>query len=101
MPGSLDDGRRLVQGVAAVALDGLAVALHVELLEVVCEEPEVVVVGKDRVGLGAPEVSVPDAEQRQQHRQVALEGSGAEVLVHGARALEQLAEAIRSDGEHQ
>src|SRR2546425_11596578 len=41
--------------------------------------------------LGAEEGVVPEAEQRQQHRQILLEGRGAEVLVHGVGAGEQLA----------
>jgi len=41
----------------------------------------VLVVGQDGVGLGVEEVDVPDAQQRQQDGRVALQGSGAEVVV--------------------
>ena len=57
----------------AVAVDRLAVALHVELLEVRREVREVLAVRQDRVGLGAEEVVVPDADQPEQHRQVRVE----------------------------
>ena len=60
----------------------LAVALHRQLLEVGREALQVLLVGQDRDGLRAEEVVVPDAEQAHQHRQVALERRGAEVLVH-------------------
>ena len=57
------------------------------------------VVGQHGVAAGAEEIAVPDAEQRQDHRQVALERRGAEVLVHGVRAGEQLLEAVQADRE--
>ena len=60
---------------------GLAVALHVELLEVGGEAGQLLAVGEDGVGLGAEEVRVPDAEQAEEHRQVVLDRRGAEVLV--------------------
>ncbi len=47
--------------------DLLSVGLHVSLLEVGGEPVEVLVVGEEGVGLGAVEVSVPDAQQSQDH----------------------------------
>ena len=46
------------------------------------------------MAVGAQEVAVPDAEQAQDHRHVAREGSRAEVLVHGAKAREHLLEPL-------
>ncbi len=56
-----DDRTGLVIYALALQIDVFAVALHVELLEVSGQAPEVVVVGYDRHGLGTEEVIVPDA----------------------------------------
>ena len=58
-----------------VAADALAVALHVALLEVGGKAVQVLIVGQDRLRRGIQEVAVPDAEQRQQHRQVGSSGA--------------------------
>jgi hypothetical protein len=51
--------------------------------------------------LSAPkEVGVPDAKQRHNHRHVAGEGCGAEVLIHGVEAGQHRAEMLWPDGEH-
>ena len=78
----------------------LAVALHGELLEIGGEALEILLVGQHGHGLGAEEIVVPDGEQAHQHRQVALEGRGAEVLVHLMEAVQHGAEIVRPDGEH-
>ena len=57
------DGARGGLDGAAVDVHRLAVALHVELLEVGREAPEALAVGQHRVGLRAQEVAVPDAER--------------------------------------
>ena len=36
------------------------IALHIQLLEIGGQEPEVMIIGQDRHGLGAEEVVVPD-----------------------------------------
>ena len=78
----------------------LAIALHGELLQVGREALQVLLVGQDGDRLRVEEVVVPDGEQAHEHGQVLLEGRGAEVLVHGVEAGEQLAEVVRADGEH-
>mmetsp|Transcript_41489 Transcript_41489/g.111062 ORF Transcript_41489/g.111062 Transcript_41489/m.111062 type:complete len:486 (+) Transcript_41489:360-1817(+) len=77
----------------------LAVALHVALLEVGREAVQVLLVGQHRVRLAAEEVVVPDAQQRQHHGHVGGEGRGAEVVVHGVGAGEQLLEVVHADGQ--
>ena len=79
-------------------VDALAVALHVALLQVVGEVTQVLVIGQDGVRPGAEEVAVPDAEQRHDHRDVALERGAAEVLVRAVGAGEQLLEPVHADG---
>src|SRR5579871_399958 len=72
------------------AIDGhmLAVALHGQLLEIGGKALEVLLVGKHGHGLGAEEIIVPEGEQAHEHRQVALQGRGAEMLVHGMEAVQ-------------
>ncbi len=64
--GAPDDRAGLPLHRVAVALDRLAVGLHVELLEVGGELRQVVRVRQHRVGLGVEEVVVPDAQQAQE-----------------------------------
>ena len=78
----------------------LAVAFHRELLQVGGETLEVLVVGDDGDGLGAEEVRVPHRQQAHQHRQVAVEGRGAEVLVHLVKAAEHVAKVLGADCQH-
>ena len=85
----------------AVAGDRLAVALHVELLEVGREAGQLLAVGEHGVGLGVPEVRVPDAEEAQQHRGVGLDRGGAEVLVDEVEAGEEVGEGVGADAEHE
>ena len=116
-PGTLMD--QLVKGVLAVCSrfapvnrtsrvshrgpierDMLAVALHRQLLEVGGEPFQVLFVRQNRYCLRSKKVVVPDAQQRHQDRQVALEWSGAEVLVHLVESSQHGAEVLRPDGNH-
>src|SRR6185295_6525276 len=99
--GAPDDRTGLVVHPPAVQVHRLAVRLHVELLEVERKPREVVAVRQHRVALRAEEVHVPDPEQAEQHRQVALERRGAEVLVHLAEAREHGPEVLGADRDHQ
>ena len=90
-----DDGAGLVVGDVAVEGDVLAVRLHGELLEIGREALEVLVVGQDGDGLGVKEIVVPDSEHAHEDRQVFLEGSCPEVLVHFVEAGEQVAGTFR------
>ena len=84
----------------ALERDVLAVALHRQLLEI-CREPfQVLLVRQHRYRLRAKEVIVPDGEQPHQHRQVALERRGAEMLVNLMEAAEHGAKVVRADGKH-
>ena len=78
----------------------LAVGLHGQLLEVGGEALQVLVVGHDADGLGAEEVPVPHGQQPHQHRQVALQRSGPEMLVHDPEAGQHLGEPVRADRQH-
>ena len=80
--------------------DVLAVALHRQLLEIGRESLQVLLVRQHGDRLGAEEIVVPDAQKAHEHRQVALERRGAEVLVHLVEAVEHGAEIVRADGQH-
>src|SRR5262245_5514363 len=84
----------------AIERDVLAVALHGELLEIRGKPLQVLFVGQHRDGLGAEEIVVPDADQTHQHRQIALEGRGAEMLVHFTEASQHGVEMVRADRQH-
>src|SRR5262245_13657 len=65
----------------AVSAHMLTVALHRQLLEIRREALEILLIRQHGDSLGAEEIVVPDSEQTHQHRQVALERSGAEMFV--------------------
>ena len=55
-----DDRPRLIVYLPALQVDMFPIALHIQLLEIGGQEPEVMIIGQDRDGLGAEEVVVPD-----------------------------------------
>ena len=83
----------------ALAIDALAVALHVELLQVGRQPMQVLFVRQHGVRLGAEHARVPHAQQPEHHRQVALDRRGPEVLVHLVRAVEELLEVPEAGGQ--
>ena len=78
----------------------LAVALHRQLLQIGREAPQVLLVRQHGHRLRTEEVVVPDGQQAQEHRQVALERRGAEVLVHLVEAIQHGSKVLRADREH-
>ena len=92
-----DDGAGLVVNRLAVAIHVLAVGFHVALLEVGREAVHVLIVRQDGFRLGAVEVVVPQANQRQQHRHVLLIGGSSEVHVHLEGTLQQGFEIFKAD----
>ena len=85
-----DDRAGLRRDHLAVQIDMLAVALHLQLLEIGREtRRDCVEYGITPRRLRAEEVVVPDRQQAQQQRQVLLRRRGAEMLVHGVEAGEQ------------
>src|SRR3984957_5112529 len=78
----------------------LAIALHRQLLQIGREPLQVLFVRQNRYGLRAEEIVVPKRQQTHQHRQVSLEGRGAEVLVHLMETMQQRAKIFRANGDH-
>ena len=66
-----DDGPGLIVDARSAQVDALAVALHLQLLQVGGKARQVLRIRHDTLRLGAEEIVVPDRQQPQQHRQVA------------------------------
>ncbi len=94
---SPDDRARLIGHSVAVAVDALAVAFHVALLEVSGKAMHVLVVGKDDFGFGAEKVIVPDADERQDDRNIPFERSLSEMAVHLEGPLQQFFEVFEAN----
>ena len=92
-----DDGAGRERQRRAAPVDALAVAFHLELLQEGGQPLQRLRVGRDAAAREAVEVAVPDVDEAEQHRHVALDRRAREVLVHRARAGEQLAKALGAD----
>ncbi len=68
--------------------------LHIALLEVRRETVHILVIRQNRFSFRTKEIVVPDANQRQQDRQVFLGRRGGEMLVHRVCARKQFNEVI-------
>src|SRR5271156_3077988 len=91
---------RLVRHSFSVERNMFAIALHRQLLEVSWEPLQVLLIGQDRYGLRPEKIVVPDRQKSQQHRQVLLEGSSAEVLVHLVETTQHRPKIVRANGDH-
>jgi len=94
-----DDRASLVINTLTTLCNELAVRLHVSLLEVIGELVKVLVIGEKQLGLSAVKIVVPDTEDGQDDREVLLQGSLPEVLIHAVSTLEKLLKVIISDNE--
>mmetsp|Transcript_53784 Transcript_53784/g.126936 ORF Transcript_53784/g.126936 Transcript_53784/m.126936 type:complete len:559 (+) Transcript_53784:879-2555(+) len=92
-----DDGRRGQRQRMAVQVHALAVALHLQLLQIRWQSTQALVIRCNAAAGEAVEVAVPDVDQTQQHRQVLGERRGRKVLVHRMRAGQQVAEVAGAD----
>src|SRR5690348_12247264 len=82
------DGTGRMRDAGSINHDVLPVALHGQLLQVRREPLQILFVWQHRNRFCPEKVGVPDAQQRHQHREIALEWRGAEVLVHLVEATE-------------
>src|SRR5271166_1300662 len=89
-----DDRPRLVAHGLAVEVHVLAVALHLQLLQVSRKALEVVRVRHDANGLRSEEVVVPDSKQAHEQRKILLRLCAAEVLIHVVESAEQIFEPL-------
>lgn len=93
------DGTGGVLDVFTRAGNSLAVALHGQLLQVGGESVQVLIERRNQVSLGTEEVAVPHTQQTANGGNVLLQGSFAEVLVHGLGTSQELVEVIVTDVE--
>ena len=84
-------------GGRSVELDVLAVALHLQLLEIGGETPKPLVIGDHAVGGVAENVAVPAAQQSHQDRNVAIDRRFAEVLIDLIGAAQEFVEPVGPD----
>ena len=83
----------------ALAGNALAVAFHLELLEVARQMTQAAVVRQDRMRADIEKIDIPDADHRQHDRQVLLEGFVAKVVVHRVCAGKHASEIRHADFE--
>lgn len=93
------DGTGSVLDILAGASNGLTVALHGKLLQVCGETVQVLVEGSNQVSLGTEEVAVPDTQETTNGRDVLLQRSLTEVLIHGVGTSQELVEVVETDVE--
>lgn len=89
----------LVVDDVAVAIDALAVAFHIDLLEISGKTAHVLVISENRLSFGAPEIIVPNAKKRHQNWNIFAIRSAAEILVYLVRASKEFFEMIEPDGK--
>ena len=93
------DRTSLVVHALGIAVNGLAVGFHVGLLEVGGEAVQVLVVREHRVAGSAEEVVVPHADEGEDNREVLVDRSGLEMLIHFVGALVELHVVVETDAE--
>ena len=100
MPGSPQTtGARGFGDRRAVEAHALAVALHLQLLEIGGEAAEPLVVGDHRLRRVAQNVAIPHRQQPHKHGDVLAHRRGAEMFVHVVAAGQELLEALGADGD--
>src|SRR5579883_3504409 len=96
-----DDRPGLVIYTPALQVYVLAVALHIQLLQVHAQAVEILIIGQNSYRLRAEKVVIPDAEQAQDYRKVALQGRRAKMLVHFVKTGEHLRETFGTNSNHE
>ncbi len=91
--------RGVIHGLAA-ARHGLTVTLHISLLQIRRQSVQILLVGQNGRRLAAIEIAVPDAEQRQNDRQILLQRRCPEMLVHGVKTCQHFVKTFWADGYH-
>ena len=91
-----DDRSRCDRDTLPEPVDGLAVALHVELLQVIRQKTQILVIGQNSLARGVIEVAVPDTEETENDRHVPVEWRGGKMPVHERRTGEELQAIFRA-----
>src|SRR5690606_7956494 len=93
-----DNRPRCIVYIRSIAAYRLTVAFHIPLLEVRSKPVQVLVVGEDGFGRGSKKISIPDANQREDNRNIFLERLMLKMVVHGMGTRQQFLEIIKSNG---
>ena len=93
--------RRAVAQRAALRVHALAVALHLQLLQVFGQQPQAVGIGHDDARRQSLAVALPQAHQRAEHRQVLRQRTVEKMRVHRRRAGPQFGPCLRAIGQRQ
>ena len=91
----------LISDRLSVEVHTLPIALHIELLTIGAQTPQVLVIGQDGVGLSSEKVGIPHPEQPEDHRQVFLERRGSEVFIHSPEPGQHASKVLRADPDHE
>ena len=83
----------------ALRIDTLAVALHLQLLQIRGQAAQRTVIRRNAAAGEAVEIAVPDVQQAQAHRKIGSQRRGGEVPVHLMGARQQLAKTVRANGD--
>ena len=78
----------------AVGADQLAIRFHLQLLQIGHQQPQPLVIGKDRARLAAKLLAVEQVGEGREHRRVGLRLGEPEMTVHLGRAFEQFLERL-------
>ncbi len=92
-------GRTLQQGTGHA--HALAVALHLQLLQIGGQAGQTLIVGQDRAGAIAHRLMVPETDERQHHWHILQRCGVLKMVVHRLGPGEEFMEPLRSDGDHQ
>ena len=92
-----DGGRGRAQALACVG-DALAVALHLQLLQIRRQAAQAMAVGGNAAAAQVAKIAVPNVQQRQAQRQIVPNGGIEKVRIHGVRPGQQVAKLLLPNG---
>ena len=92
-----DDRAGIVIDPLTVTVDRLAVALHLQLGQIVGDIFQPAIVRQHGMAAGTEKIVVPDPQQRQQHRHILRQRCRAEMLIQRVRPSQELAKAVHPD----
>uniref|UniRef100_A0A2D4N154 Uncharacterized protein n=1 Tax=Micrurus spixii TaxID=129469 RepID=A0A2D4N154_9SAUR len=91
------DWSSIIVHTGALPCDVLPIRLHIPLLKVSSKAVHVLVIGQQRMSFCAVTVDVPDPQHRQQHGDILLQGSRAEVIVHPVGSSKQFLKIVKTN----
>ena len=83
----------------SILVDAFAIALHLQLLQIGRQAAQAVAVWGNAAAGKLAEIAIPDVQQSQAHREIALHGRSEKVGVHRMSAVQQSPELLRTYGD--